>query len=220
MFVLEKQRQRAPSARSLQTRARILDAAEQLFAARGFEGASIRDIAKAAGVQGGLVAHHGGSKEELFRLVVARRAGALSRIRVEALEGARAQGPLDLATILDCFIRPYVTLVREGGPHWVAYGRLLAHVSADPRWSTLAAECFDPTAQQFIDEIAALYPGAVPGRAAMGQIYAVSAMLAHVYSAWRLDTLSPGAGEADTDRLIAFATAGIHAVMSERVPEK
>lgn len=220
MFVLEKQRQRAPSARSLQTRARILDAAEQLFAARGFEGASIRDIAKAAGVQGGLVAHHGGSKEELFHKVVARRAGQLSRIRIDALEAAQTKGPLDLETILDCFIRPYVTLAREGGPHWVAYGRLLAHVSADPRWSALAAECFDPTAQRFISEIAALYPGAPSERAAMGQIYAVSAMLAHVYSAWRLGTLSPGASEADPDRLIAFATAGIHAVMARGAPEK
>ncbi|AAV94104.1 TetR family transcriptional regulator [Ruegeria pomeroyi] len=220
MFVLEKQRQRAPSARSLQTRARILDAAEQLFAARGFEGASIRDIARAAGVQGGLVAHHGGSKEELFHLVVSRRAGELSRIRIEALETARGRGPLDLACILDCFIRPYVTLAQEGGPQWVAYGRLLAHVSADPRWSALAAECFDPTAQRFIAEIAALYPDAAPGQAAMGQIYAVSAMLAHVYSAWRLDTLSPGAEEAGADQLIAFATAGIHAVMSGRAPEK
>ncbi|NDW45061.1 TetR/AcrR family transcriptional regulator [Ruegeria sp. PrR005] len=214
MFVLEKQRQRAPSARSLQTRARILDAAEQFFAARGFEGASIRDIAKAAGVQGGLVAHHGGSKEELFHLIVARRAGELSRLRIEALETARACAPLNLGTILDCFVRPYVELAQGGDPRWVAYGRLVAHVSADPRWRDLAAECFDPTAQRFIAEIAALFPGAPPGTVAAGQVYAVSAMLAHVHSAWRIGALSPGSDAVGLDRLIAFCTAGVYAILT------
>jgi AcrR family transcriptional regulator len=49
----------------LTARARIRDAALQLFAERGIEGASIRDIAKAAGVSSGLVRHHFGSKEAL-----------------------------------------------------------------------------------------------------------------------------------------------------------
>ena len=39
----EKQRQRAPSKRALATRERIMDAAEQVFAAHGFEGASLRE---------------------------------------------------------------------------------------------------------------------------------------------------------------------------------
>ncbi|MBO0818710.1 MAG: TetR family transcriptional regulator, partial [Actinobacteria bacterium] len=36
-----------------------------LFAERGMDGATIRDIAKAAGVSGGLVRHHFGSKDDL-----------------------------------------------------------------------------------------------------------------------------------------------------------
>jgi len=48
----QKQRQRAPSRRSLETRARILDAAERLFAERGFEGASVRDIAQMETITG------------------------------------------------------------------------------------------------------------------------------------------------------------------------
>jgi AcrR family transcriptional regulator len=46
-------------------RARIRDAAIRLFGERGIEGASIRDIAAAAGVSSGLVRHHFGSKEAL-----------------------------------------------------------------------------------------------------------------------------------------------------------
>src|SRR4029450_2363894 len=48
-------------------RARIRDPALEQFALHGFEGATIRDIAEAAGVSPGLVQHHFRSKEGLRR---------------------------------------------------------------------------------------------------------------------------------------------------------
>lgn len=54
-----------PAFEDLTARARIREAALTLFAERGIEGATIRDIARAAGVSGGLVRHHFGSKDEL-----------------------------------------------------------------------------------------------------------------------------------------------------------
>jgi len=52
------------------TQARILDAATQVFFAAGYERATIRAVASAAGVDGGLVMHYFGSKQELFRRVI------------------------------------------------------------------------------------------------------------------------------------------------------
>src|SRR6266700_7294749 len=52
------------------TQARILDAATQVFFAAGYERATIRAVASAAGVDGGLVMHSFGSKQELFRRVI------------------------------------------------------------------------------------------------------------------------------------------------------
>jgi len=49
----------------LTARARIRDAAIRLFAERGIDGATIRDIALEAGVSSGLLRHHFGSKEGL-----------------------------------------------------------------------------------------------------------------------------------------------------------
>lgn len=46
-------------------RARLRDAAIRLFAERGVAGASVRDIADAAGVTAGLITHYFGSKEGL-----------------------------------------------------------------------------------------------------------------------------------------------------------
>src|SRR5215469_14848500 len=52
------------------TEARILDAAAQIFMAAGYERATIRAVAAAAGVDAGLVMHYFGSKQELFRRVI------------------------------------------------------------------------------------------------------------------------------------------------------
>lgn len=49
----------------LTARARIRDAAIELFADKGIEGATIRDIAQQADVSSGLLRHHFGSKEGL-----------------------------------------------------------------------------------------------------------------------------------------------------------
>ena len=52
------------------TEARILDAATQAFFAAGYERATIRAVASAAGVDPGLVMHYFGSKQELYRRVI------------------------------------------------------------------------------------------------------------------------------------------------------
>jgi TetR/AcrR family transcriptional regulator len=54
------------------TKARLLDAAEREFAARGFQGARLREIADAAGVQPALIHHYFADKQGLYRAVLDR----------------------------------------------------------------------------------------------------------------------------------------------------
>lgn len=56
-----------------ETRGDILDAARDLFAAHGYEGASLRAIAARAGVDTGLIRHFFGNKQSLFAATVADR---------------------------------------------------------------------------------------------------------------------------------------------------
>jgi TetR/AcrR family transcriptional regulator len=55
------------------SRERILDAALEEFAAKGFAGARVEAIAKAAGLNKQLISHHFGGKEGLYRAVLDRR---------------------------------------------------------------------------------------------------------------------------------------------------
>lgn len=62
--------QRRRQQRSLDTRERILEAAFEEFAERGFEGASTRTVAAKAGVQHPLVTYHFKNKDGLWRAVL------------------------------------------------------------------------------------------------------------------------------------------------------
>jgi AcrR family transcriptional regulator len=66
---------RPVNANAEETRGRILDAASQLFARHGYEGASVRQIASAAGVSLGMIRHYFGSKDGLYDACIASAYG-------------------------------------------------------------------------------------------------------------------------------------------------
>lgn len=206
---VDKNRKRAPSKRALATRARVLDAAETVFALRGFDGSSIRDIAAEAGEPVGTIHHHGGGKEALFLQTVARRAEALAQARVTALERAKSQGNLTLEAVLDAFMRPFFTL-SDTEPRWRNYARLVAFVSVDGRWRDISAEYFDPTAAGFIEEIRQLLPHASRQQVAEGFVFSVSAMLGLLTSGKRIEALGVegAAEESQIGHLVRFCAAG------------
>jgi TetR/AcrR family transcriptional regulator, regulator of cefoperazone and chloramphenicol sensitivity len=78
-----------PEANDLTAKARIREAALRLFAARGVERTSIRDVAREAGVSSGLVQHHYRTKEALRGACDADVLSRLVRMKGQlVLEGA------------------------------------------------------------------------------------------------------------------------------------
>lgn len=77
--------------RSVETRTRIIEAAEALFAQNAFSAVSMREITSAAGVGLAAVNYHFGSKEGLFTAVFLRRARELNQERARLLEEAEAR---------------------------------------------------------------------------------------------------------------------------------
>lgn len=64
-----------PARRGEETAARILDAAEELFAERGYRGASLRDVALRVGLRIPSLYNHFPSKDALYAAVLARGIG-------------------------------------------------------------------------------------------------------------------------------------------------
>lgn len=209
----ETKRKRAPSKRSLETKMRVFDAAEQVFADKGFDGATIRDIAAQAGEPVGTIHHHGGGKSALFHATVARRAKVLADARLAALALVQSLGvqPEDkLERILGAFIRPFFELSAQD-IRWRNYARLVAYVSSDARWRAISHDCFDPAATEFIAAIQQVLPEARRAQVAEGFVFSVSAMLALLTSTDRIAVLGQEASTIDhqIDYLIRFCAAGL-----------
>jgi AcrR family transcriptional regulator len=74
------------------TRAAILNAAERLYADRGFGDVTLRDIVAAAGVNLAAVNYHFGSKDELIAELFVTRSLATNRERLNELKQAEQAG--------------------------------------------------------------------------------------------------------------------------------
>lgn len=124
-----------PSVEPVDTKSRILDAAEELFMEHGFEATSLRLITTAAGVNLAAANYHFGSKEELFQAVLTRRLDPMNRERMRLLskyETASGQQALTCETILAAMFIPALKLARDheqGGKNFL---RLLGRAYADP----------------------------------------------------------------------------------------
>jgi AcrR family transcriptional regulator len=79
------------------TRERIVEAALEAFAEKGFRGASTRDIALRAGTNQGLITYHFRSKDELWLAAVNRIFGLLEKRLFERLGSLSSREPRERA---------------------------------------------------------------------------------------------------------------------------
>ncbi len=114
------------------TRERILDAAEALFAEQGFANTSLRAITTAAGANLAAVNYHFGSKDQLLREVYARRIEPLNRDRLARLAALEAGGGQPtVGAILEAFIVPTLAVCADPARGGERFARLLGRMYAE-----------------------------------------------------------------------------------------
>lgn len=115
----QKGRRRSQRPEVEATRVRILRAAEHLYAERGFDGASLREIAIAAN-QGNnnAVQYHFGSRDRLIEAIFNERVAEMEAERAAMLAAAEQDGKLDdLPTLLAILSLPHLSLCDARGHH-------------------------------------------------------------------------------------------------------
>jgi AcrR family transcriptional regulator len=198
------------------SRERILEEAERVFGAYGFDGASMRQVAEAAEVPLALVSYHFGSKEGLYRAVFDRRVPTVVEQRLAGLAIAMSEPDLDrrLELVVKALVFPMLHLrARDRDP---SFGRVLAHETMDPSSEQrgFIRDMFDPIARAVVKALASALPRRSKQEIWWAYEFMLGAMVYVMGDAGRIERLSGGLCRPDDEEgavrhMVAFLTAGL-----------
>jgi AcrR family transcriptional regulator len=203
----------------LDTKQRILNAAEMLFAEHGLSATSLRAITTEARVNLASINYHFHSKEELIRAMYARRLEPINRRRLAMLDAAEREAApqsVPVEQILDALIGPLLDTKAEDDGAGVAI--LLGRVYAEP--AGLAGEMLREQMSEVAQRFGAALHGALPklSRAELAwRMHFIIGALAHTMAAGGLLEFISGGECSARDiegarrHLNAFALAGLKA---------
>jgi AcrR family transcriptional regulator len=194
------------------TRDRILRTAERLFAERGFNGVSVRELAAAAQVNIASIGYHFKSKEGLLSEVYRRHCEPMIEERLRGLEASsRLRGKARVAAIIEAFIRPALQQVEaEDGETFIRLRAVLSGENSE-LLEKLVAENFDQSSTAFIDELCACLPHLTRTDVCwrfhflLGAIYYTAAG-PHRITAFSNGRCDPAVTEAVIEELVPFMT--------------
>lgn len=114
------------------SRERVVNAAERLFAERGYHAVSLRTIMSAARVSVSAAHYHFGSKKILLQAVLDRRAPQINQSRKERLLACVGKdGNISsLEDVLEAFVSPSLEICADPGGQ--LFVRMSALIAADP----------------------------------------------------------------------------------------
>ncbi len=113
----------------------ILDAAEQLFAQRGYTAVTVREIAAAAGVSHALVHRYLGPKEAVYRAMLERRENIILNAAPDVEDLISATRLMLKEAVQQ---RQYVKLLAHSALHGLSYDRTVGRFAATERLVELA----------------------------------------------------------------------------------
>lgn len=198
------------------TKDRILNAAEILFAQQGFSGTSLREVTSQADVNIAAVNYHFGSKENLINEVFRRRMDEMSAARIALLKKAVAEQAGDIAPILRAFVIPALAVSQDRGGG-VAFIRVIARAYAEKNDGLRAflSSRYGHVLREFAKALGACLPG-LSKEQLYWRLDFVSGALTYAMADFGAIKRPAGVSEAEhrqraTDELIAFAEAGLRA---------
>lgn len=143
-----------------QTRRRIVEVAETLFASEGYDAVGLRDIIRIAGINSGAVHYHFGTKEALFLHILRLRAEPIAAARMRYFAELRANGTFTLAELIAAFLRPAFDQAAAGPSGRANYAELRGRLSAKHEVvvRALLAEIFDESTITFLQAVRECLP--------------------------------------------------------------
>ena len=208
------------------TKERILNVAERLFADRGFPATSLRDLTSEAGVNIASVNYHFGSKDALLAAVLERRLRPVNARRLElldAIESAAANGVPNVEDVIRAFLSPPFHKRQEwgaGGDHFL---RLLGRIHSETNEEFRATffQLFQGVFRRFRQALQRALPHLDATDIGWRMLFLVGSMAFTMAWGDSFASISPGSNRDPEDvleSLIQYATAGMASPVPIGVP--
>jgi AcrR family transcriptional regulator len=142
------------------TKEQIMSVAERLFAERGFAGTTLRNVVSEAGVNLAAVHYHFGSKEELFRAVVARFARPVVEQELALLEKLQAGHKVpSVEAILTALLKPCLEILIQDKDTLLVRAQFMGRCRTEPEpIKSIAAGEFAACTEAFLDVLQRALP--------------------------------------------------------------
>lgn len=216
-------RREPETAEAEDTPQRVLRVAEALFAQKGVENVSLRELTAAAGASLGAVNYHFGSKDVLVEAVFDDLSARVNAQRLSALDAvldaARKQRRKPRARdILLTFLQPYLER-RDGEGALLAQLVLKHRVAPSEMTRRIISQHFDPMARRYVAAYALACPDVPPADLQWRYMFVAGAVILTATDRERVNRVSSISGGAldgsDTDALVEallrFLVGGISA---------
>lgn len=200
---------------------RILHSAIELFAERGFDQVTVRDIAERAEVNHAAIGYYFGAKEQLIKHAIATVIAPLNEQRISALDAVKTKAGkrrLKLEDVVRAMVEPTVTACMEGRDVQRHYARMLilAFALRQPFVEEVVSEQTDEVASQFVAALADAVPSNERADMYWGFDFMIGSMLHILLDTsrnHRLRRISGGLCDTSnrhdiTEKLVSFVVAG------------
>jgi AcrR family transcriptional regulator len=206
------------------TKTRILDTAERLFAEKGYSATSLRHIIREAGVNLAAIHYHFHTKEDLLEAVVLRGATPLNQERLALLARfeREAGGRPPVEKILEALLAPTFRVAHDWAESGVPFARLMGRLHAEGDvLLKIAKKNFGPVLAAFISALRRALPGLPEKELLWRMDFVIGAMSHTLRSAHQVEyvfhgTRSPADLDATLRCLIDFLSAGLRSPATTR----
>lgn len=225
---MSKNQNSRPKNLSDNTRKRLLDVAEKLFAEKGFAGTTVRDITSQGHCNIAAINYYFGGKDNLYLQVFHRQIDLLRKVRIDSIHTVMQdeRQPPSIEKLLRNFATMFLKSLLDdgGGSHFV---QLVTREMLNPHLprEIMINEFVKPVLGAFKEALFRLYPE-LDDVAAELCIHSTVGQLLHVVRARSF--YGPGAEGSPPvldvprviDHIVRFSAAGIRACIEERLNEK
>ncbi len=209
------------------TKDRILDAAEKLFAERGFDGTSLRAVTEEAEANLAAVSYHFGGKLRLFQAVFERRVGGINQERLQLLDRAEreaGEGEPTLEALLEALLAPALRLAAHEDEGYQRFMRLAGRAhSARGEHVQAIKQVFHDVHQRFVPAFRRALPHLGEPDLFWRMHFLLGSMTTHMADPRRIHHSSEGLCPSEDPekalrQLVAFAAGALRAPAVEPSP--